>query len=149
MKRRLDWLLGSKGIRIVSEDVSLIILDKPAPFLVIPDRYDEAIPNIYRILEREFEKIYVVHRIDKETSGLVVFAKSAEVHKRLSEQFEGREVGKVYEAIVRGRPERAEGVIDLPIREKNSRPHVGRSQEGETVGYPLQGAHGIPAFCAS
>lgn len=118
MKRRLDWLLRSRGIRIAHEDRFLIVLDKPAPFLVIPDRYDESIPNIYRILKDELGEIFVVHRIDKETSGLVVFAKSAEAHTRLSEQFEGREIGKVYEAIVRGRPERDQGMIDLPIREK-------------------------------
>ncbi|MEP0821586.1 MAG: RluA family pseudouridine synthase [Ignavibacterium sp.] len=118
MKRRLDWLLSSRGIRIVHEDASLLVLDKPAPFLVIPDRYDDSIPNIYRILEGELGEIFVVHRIDKETSGLVVFAKSAEAHRHMSGQFEGREVEKVYEAIVRGRPERTEGVIDLPIREK-------------------------------
>lgn len=118
MKRRLDWLLSSRGIRIVHEDASLIVLDKPAPFLVIPDRYDTTIPNIYRILERELGEIYVVHRIDKETSGLVVFAKSADIHGQLSRQFEERTVEKTYEAIVRGRPARPEAVVNLPIREK-------------------------------
>lgn len=100
------------------EDDVLIVLDKPAPFLVIPDRYDGTIPSLSRILEDELGKIFVVHRIDKETSGLVVFAKSADAHRDLSGQFEGRTVDKVYEAIVRGRAARPEDVVDLPIRER-------------------------------
>lgn len=118
MKRGLDWQLASRGVGIVHEDDHILVLDKPAPFLVIPDRYDETLPNLYRILEREWGEIFVVHRIDKETSGLVVFAKSADVHGQLSRQFEGRIVEKVYEAIVRGQPARPEAVVDLPIREK-------------------------------
>ncbi|MEX2189701.1 MAG: RluA family pseudouridine synthase [Bacteroidota bacterium] len=119
MKRKLDWLLKSKGISIVFEDDAIVVLDKPSPFLVLPDRYDESIPNLYGILNDAFGKIFIVHRIDKETSGLIVFAKTPEIHKALSEQFEGHSVDKTYEAIVRGFPERAAGRIDLPIREKH------------------------------
>ncbi|MEX2117242.1 MAG: RluA family pseudouridine synthase [Bacteroidota bacterium] len=118
MKRKLDWLLKSKGISIIFEDEAVIVLDKPSPFLVLPDRYDELIPNLYGILNGELGKIFVVHQIDKETSGLIVFAKTPEVHKALSEQFEGHTVKKTYEAIVRGHPERSNGRIELPIREK-------------------------------
>ena len=119
MKRKLDWMLKSKGISIVFEDDTIVVLDKPSPFLVLPDRYDESIPNLYEILNGELGKIFVVHRIDKETSGLIVFAKTPEVHKALSEQFEGHSVEKTYEAIVRGFPEKMNGRIDLPIREKH------------------------------
>lgn len=119
MKRKLDWLLKSKGVEIVFEDDDIIVLDKPSPFLVLPDRYDESIPNLYGILNGELGKIFVVHRIDKETSGLIVLAKTPEVHKSLSEQFEGHSVEKTYEAIVKGFPEKATGRIDLPIREKH------------------------------
>ncbi|MBI4419047.1 MAG: RluA family pseudouridine synthase [Ignavibacteriales bacterium] len=118
MRRKLDWLLKSKGIQIAYEDEDIIVLNKPAPFLVIPDRYDESIPNIYRILIGELPEVFVVHRIDKETSGLVVFARTEGAHKGLSEQFEERGVEKVYEAIVRGRPEHSDATIDLPLREK-------------------------------
>ncbi len=119
MKRKLDWLLKSKGVKVVFEDDALIVLDKPSPFLVLPDRYDASIPNLYEILNGQLGKIFVVHRIDKETSGLIVFAKAPGVHKALSDQFEGHSVQKAYEAIVRGFPEKAAGRIDLPIREKH------------------------------
>jgi len=119
MKRKLDWLLKSRGVSVVFEDNAIIVLDKPSPFLVLPDRYDELAPNLYEILNGELGRIFVVHRIDKETSGLIVFAKTPEVHKALSEQFEAHSVEKTYEAIVRGFPEKMTGRIDLPIREKH------------------------------
>jgi len=120
MKRKLDWSLKSKGIEIVFEDDELIVLNKPAPFLVIPDRYDKSIPDILSILNGELGKVFVVHRIDKETSGLIVFAKTPGSHQDLSRQFEAHSVDKTYEALVHGYPEKTDGQIDLPIREKHA-----------------------------
>lgn len=117
MKRKLTWLLESRGVRIIEEDDSLMVLEKPARLLVLPDRFNAALPNLYTILQEELGTIFTVHRIDRETSGLIVFAKTAETHADLNRQFEGREVEKLYHAIVLGVPNLREGTIDAPLSE--------------------------------
>ncbi|MEX0602638.1 MAG: pseudouridine synthase, partial [Bacteroidota bacterium] len=121
MKRQLDWLLRSKGAVIVFEDESVIVVNKPARLLVLPDRYDRTLANLHGILAGELGKIYVVHRIDRETSGVIVFAKTGEAHRNLCRQFQGREVETVYQAIVLGAPADREGVIDAPLSERPGR----------------------------
>lgn len=124
MKRKLDWLLKSKGVDIVFEDEEILVLNKPANLLVIPDRYDKSLPNVADILKNELGKIFIVHGIDKETSGLIVFAKTAEAHTVLNGQLERREVLKTYLAIVVGELSQKDGTIDLPLSEDS---------EGRTV----------------
>jgi 23S rRNA pseudouridine1911/1915/1917 synthase len=118
MKRKLKWRLESTRSEIVHEDDHLVVLNKPANLLVLPDRYNVKLPNLYGIFTEELGKIFVVHRLDKETSGLIVFAKTAEAHAALNEQFEGRSVEKFYEALVVGVPANSEGTIDLPLGER-------------------------------
>lgn len=117
MKRKLDWRLRSLGCKIVFEDDAVLVLDKPPNLLVLPDRFNKALPNLYTTLSEKLGSIFVVHRIDKETSGVIVFAKTADAHARLNEQFETRTVEKVYQALVRGELHPAVGVIDLPLSE--------------------------------
>jgi RluA family pseudouridine synthase len=117
MKRKLTWLLKSRGVGIVEEDEVLMVLDKPSNLLVLPDRLHQSLPNLYTIIHEELGAIFTVHRIDRETSGLIVFAKTAEAHASLNRQFEGREVEKVYHAIVLGMPSQNEGTIDAPLSE--------------------------------
>lgn len=117
MKRRLDWSLRSHGVEILFEDESLIVLNKPAQLLVIPDRYNKSLASLSEILKTDLGSIFVVHRLDKETSGVLVFAKTAEAHAALNRQFEGREVEKIYHALVRGKVEEKKGLIELPLRE--------------------------------
>ncbi len=124
MKRKIDFLLKSKGGSIIFEDENIIVLNKPSNLLVLPDRYNQSLPNLYRILKEEFGEIFVVHRIDKETSGVIVFAKHAEAHSSLNLQFEDRQVEKKYIAIVVGTPKEAEGKIDAPISESQTRPGI-------------------------
>lgn len=101
---------------IIFEDEHLIALNKPSHLLVIPDRWDANKPSLFAMLrERNPDhKIFVVHRLDQDTSGVVLFAKSAAAHKHLNQQMEHREVEKVYFAIVTGEL-KADGNIDLPI----------------------------------
>lgn len=117
MKRKLDWRLRSLGCEVLFEDDVLLVLDKPANLLVLPDRFNKALPNLYTTLNEELGSIFVVHRIDKETSGVIVFAKTADAHAQLNEQFEGRTVEKVYHALVIGEIHPVAGVIDLPLSE--------------------------------
>jgi RluA family pseudouridine synthase len=122
MKRRLDWLLRSLHVAIVAEDEYWMVLNKPPRLLVLPDRYQSALVNLQSVLTAELAKIFVVHRIDRDTSGLVVFAKTAEVHAGLNRQFEERTVEKTYLALVRGVPSASGGIIELPLGEDAGRP---------------------------
>lgn len=124
MKRKLDFVLKSKGGSIIFEDEDIIVLDKPPRLLVLPDRYDETLPNLYHILKEELGEIFVVHRLDKETSGVVIFAKNAVAHSNLSLQFENRRVTKKYEAIVYGKPDGMKGTINIPLAESKNHPGV-------------------------
>ncbi|MCI0706353.1 MAG: RluA family pseudouridine synthase [Ignavibacteriae bacterium] len=117
MKRQLDWLLRSSGCKVLLEDEHLLVLAKPANLLVLPDRFNKALANLYSILIEELGKIYIVHRIDKETSGVIIFAKTAEAHAELNRQFENREVEKIYHAIVEGTPSADKGAIELYLSE--------------------------------
>jgi len=151
MKRKLDWLLNSKDAGILFEDHDILVIDKPSGLLVLPDRYHRSLPNLYEILRQELGKVFVVHRIDKETSGIIVFAKNAESHKNLNAQFESRAVEKIYVAICKGSADSNEGEIDVPLAESAEGIMMARKKNGKEAvtsytvvehfqGYALVGA---------
>lgn len=100
---------------IIYEDSDVIMVNKPPFMLAIPDRYDPLKPNLKHSLKKKFEEVFVVHRIDKETSGIICFAKNEAAHKNLSKQFEERTTQKIYHTLVEGKMHQTEGVIDKPI----------------------------------
>ncbi len=124
MKRKIDFVLRSHNGSIIFEDENIIVIDKPAHLLVLSDRYNQSLPNLNRMLKDELGDVFVVHRIDKETSGVIVFAKNAETHAALNSQFENREVEKIYRAIVAGTSELEDGIIDVPLSESQRHPGV-------------------------
>ena len=96
-------------LHILFEDEALIVVDKPAGLLAVPLPRRADAPSVYELLERRFRhrgkrKPFVVHRIDRDTSGLVVFAKTAAAQDALKEQFRRREPERVYVAVVYGVP---------------------------------------------
>lgn len=107
--------MKKKRWTILHEDEAVIVVDKPAPYLTIPDRYDKTKANLIGILSEEREEVFINHRLDKETSGLILFTKSEAAHKHLSDQFEKRTVQKHYLALVHSAPLEEVGLIDLPI----------------------------------
>lgn len=104
-----------KEIKTIFEDDCIVVIDKPAKLLVLPDRYDQSVVNLYHFLRDRYGSIFVVHRIDRETSGLIVFAKTEESHRGLSQQFESRTVQKTYRAICMGEYSGETGTIDLSL----------------------------------
>lgn len=102
---------------ILHSDDHIVVVNKPANFLSIPDRYDPDIPNLTRMLGSRFGgEMFAVHRLDKPTSGAMVFARTAEAHKELNRQFQDREVDKIYHAIVEGQPPLDQEIeVDQPI----------------------------------
>lgn len=102
---------------IIFEDEDLIIVNKPENYLTIPARFKKDLPNVYHWLQRDRTEVYIVHRLDRETSGILCFAKTESSHKNLSKQFQERTVEKRYLALVDGIPTKEEGFIDKPIAE--------------------------------
>ncbi len=103
-------------IDLLYEDEAFIVVNKPPNLLTIPDRFDATKPNLYHWLSAQYaKKIFIVHRIDQETSGAICFARTEAAHRHLSQQFEKRTVEKVYLALVEGQPNPPTGEIDKPI----------------------------------
>jgi RluA family pseudouridine synthase len=113
---------------LLYEDASMIAVAKPAGVVVIPARGEEAAPCLQAALEAtRGEKLWVVHRLDRDTSGVVLFARTAIEHRRLNGLFEGRHVQKRYLAWTRGALPAEEGLIDAALhsaRKGKMRPAV-------------------------
>lgn len=103
-------------LSILLETDDFIALNKPSGLLSIPDREGKEI-SLKKILQEKYGQIYTVHRLDKDTSGLIVFAKNEASHQHLSRQFEERQTEKIYLGLVIGSPLPGEGSIDAPIAE--------------------------------
>ncbi len=106
---------------ILFENDDLIALDKPAGLLSIPDREGKE-PSLKLFLREKYGNIFTVHRLDRDTSGVIVFAKNETAHKYLSKIFEDRSVEKIYQGIVQGTPPQQQGTIDAPIMEHPTKP---------------------------
>lgn len=102
---------------IIFENDDFLALNKPSGMLTIPDRHDEMQQSLYKILLNQYGKILIVHRLDRETSGIILFAKNEETHKYLSQLFEKRNIEKNYLTIVKGSFNEKEGSINEPIEE--------------------------------
>lgn len=100
---------------VLYNDDDIVVLNKRSGLLIAADRYDEEAPRLDLIAEKEFGKLFAVHRIDKDTSGCVIYAKNAEAHRSLSMQFENRSVEKIYHALVNGRPLWEEKTVDSKL----------------------------------
>lgn len=100
---------------IIYEDDDIIIVNKPPFFLTIPDRFAPEKVNLYNFLSDIFGKVFIVHRLDKETSGILIFAKNEAAHRDLSIQFEKRTVQKIYQTLLDGVVHLDDGIIDKPI----------------------------------
>jgi RluA family pseudouridine synthase len=103
-------------MNILYSDEAIIVLDKPAGLSVLPDGWEKDSSYLVKLLEEQFGKIYIVHRLDKTTSGVMIFARTAEAHRNLNVQFEMHEAKKIYRAIVEGNPKWNEKIAKHPLR---------------------------------
>lgn len=105
---------------LVHEDDALLVAVKPSGLLTIAterERERTAYRLLWDYLAGKRERPFIVHRLDRETSGLLVFAKSEAVKRALQTQFEARRVERIYRALVDGRPPRAEGTLESRLAE--------------------------------
>lgn len=101
---------------IIFENADFVVLNKPAGLLSIPDREGKD-PSLKSWLKEKYGNIFTVHRLDRGTSGLILFAKTEPAHKHLSRAFEERSVEKIYMGIVQGSLAAQQGSIDAPLME--------------------------------
>ena len=101
---------------ILLETSDFVIVNKPAGVATVPGGWDVDAPNLVKILEADYGRVWIVHRLDKGTSGVAVFARTAAAHRTLSLLFETRAVSKIYHAIVIGNPKWDEHIARHPLR---------------------------------
>ena len=110
-------------IEILWQDEALLVADKPAGLPCLVDGYDPDAPYLFGLLKEAFPPLWVVHRLDRHTSGVIVFARSAEAHRALNRQFEQRSVTKTYHALINGNPDWSENTINIRLRPNGDRKH--------------------------
>ena len=101
---------------ILYADEHIIVINKPAGLPVLPDGWEKDAPYLVKLLEEQFGKIFIVHRLDKTTSGVMIFAREADTHRMLNLQFENHQAEKIYHAIVWGNPKWNEKITKFPLR---------------------------------
>jgi len=101
-------------IKILYEDSNILAIDKPSGVLTVPDQRTEK-PTVFDYFKKKYPKLELVHRLDKETSGVMLLAKNEKAHEFLKEQFTDRTINKVYNAIVSGHVKNDRGIINKPI----------------------------------
>ncbi|SFD90156.1 RluA family pseudouridine synthase [Roseivivax sediminis] len=102
-------------IRVLHEDHEILVVDKPAGLLSVPGNGPELADCLIARLTKAFPQVLLVHRLDRDTSGVMIFALSPHAQRHLGLQFEKRQVKKFYVARVAGALEPAKGSVDLPL----------------------------------
>lgn len=103
-----DWVLY--------QDADIVVVNKPSGLLSVPGRYADPQANLIAQLSNTFGEIHAVHRLDMDTSGIMVLARNKEAHRALSIQFQERLPRKTYYAICAGTPSQSAGRVGLPMR---------------------------------
>jgi len=103
------------GLDILFQDPSLLVLNKPSGLLSVPGRGADKQDCLAGRVQCEYPEALTIHRLDMETSGLVVMAKNAHVHRAMSLLFQERHVRKQYVAVVDGLIKQPDGEINLPL----------------------------------
>lgn len=112
-----------EALSLVHADDDLLVVDKPAGLLSVPGRGGHKSASVLSYLAVRYGPVFDIHRLDLDTSGLMIVARTPAAQSSLARQFANRTVTKTYEALVKGQMERSSGEIDLPIgRDWNERP---------------------------
>lgn len=116
-------------------DSTLLVINKPAGLTTLPDGFDPAAAHVKSLLEPLYGRLWIVHRLDRDTSGVLVLARSAAAHRALNTQFEQRETAKIYHALVIGCPPWETALADTPLRTNVGHKHrtVADAQRGKAA----------------
>jgi RluA family pseudouridine synthase len=108
---------------VLWSDEAILIINKPAGLLTLPDGYNPDLPHLRVLLEPIYGPLWIVHRLDKETSGVLILARSADAHRNLNTQFAAHKIRKTYHALSIGDPDWEVRVVNLPLQPKGDRKH--------------------------
>ncbi len=103
------------AIEILHDDDDILIVNKPAGLLSVPGRLAEHQDNLLGRLQRDFGELHCIHRLDMDTSGIMILARNKKALSYISKQFQNRSIKKTYQAIIWGTPEQKIGEINLPL----------------------------------
>lgn len=121
-----------KSFETIFENEDFIAVNKPSGMVVIPDRFGFEDLVLKELVEQKLNQpVWVVHRIDKPTSGLVLFAKNKESHAELNQLFLKRNIQKEYLAIVEGHVQEKTFTADFPLKQTSSGSRVIVSKDGK------------------
>ena len=110
-----DYTPPDQPLDILHEDAQMIVVNKPAGLLSVPGRGDHLADCLLTRLQAAFPETLLVHRLDRDTSGVMVFALTPHAQRHLSQQFEKRSARKSYVARLAGRLDPKSGSVDLPL----------------------------------
>jgi len=113
-----------RKLNIIYSDEDIVVVNKSSGTLSIPDRYDASIESLSVLLKNRFNSVFTVHRLDKETSGAIVFALNADSHRHLNTQFQDNKVEKIYHAVVAGIMDKDGIDVDIPLMPHPAKPGV-------------------------
>lgn len=108
-------LLQKEGVKLIHVDQAFLVVSKPSALLSVPGRGPGKEDCLLARVQRHYPDTLIVHRLDCDTSGLLVLARGKEMHRRLSMLFQERQVSKRYVALINGQPADGEGEVDLPL----------------------------------
>ena len=103
------------GLELIYCDEFLLAVSKPAGLLSVPGRGEDKLDSLATRVQAEYPDALVSHRLDRDTSGLLLFPRGADMHRRISLMFEKREMKKSYVAVVMGKLEPVQGEVNLPL----------------------------------
>lgn len=103
------------GLDLVYADPALVVVNKPAGLLSVPGRGEDKLDCLLGRVQAVFADAMIAHRLDMDTSGLLLLARGPAMQKKLFEMFRERKVGKRYQAVVAGVLPEQEGEVDLPL----------------------------------
>jgi tRNA pseudouridine32 synthase / 23S rRNA pseudouridine746 synthase len=110
-----DYTPPTDPLDVIHQDHELIVVNKPSGLLSVPGRGEHLADCMLSRLQAVFPDVLLVHRLDRDTSGVMVFAMTPHAQRNLSRQFEDRKTKKIYIARVWGVPSEKAGTVDLPL----------------------------------
>lgn len=108
---------------ILHIDPDIIAINKPSGMLSLPDGFDPGTPHLRSLFEPVYGRLWIVHRLDRDTSGVVLMARNSEAHRSLNLQFEQHTINKIYHALVLGSPAWDKITNSQPLRSNVGKRH--------------------------
>lgn len=125
---------------ILYQDENILAINKPSGLLTLPDGFQPDLPHVRTLLEPDWGRLWIVHRLDKGTSGVLLLARNPETHRLLNDQFARHVIQKEYRALTIGNPDRDQWDVSLPLKVNGDREHrtVVNSRSGKAAATHFQ-----------